>query len=132
MVIIAKQCYLRCYMPSDIRPSQDMIVFIYGAATYHAAEATTLPDIALKAILRRRLLVTGLPGPAGVLPNRGMQHRDRLGERDGHVGVDGGLAGHLGCLASHLDQPLRGGVRFGGRQPGQVIGELGIASPGSS
>ena len=59
-----------------------------------------------------------------------MQHRDGLGERDGHVGVGGGLARGLRGFAFQLDKPFGGGVRLGGRQPGQVIGERGVATTG--
>jgi hypothetical protein len=67
------------------------------------------------------MLVSGLAGTALVLPDRGVQDRDGLGERDGDIGVDGGLAGGLGGLAFELDEPFGGGVRFGGCQPGQVV-----------
>jgi hypothetical protein len=59
-----------------------------------------------------------------------VQHRDGLGERDGDVGVGGGLARGLRGLAFQLDEPLGGGVRLGDLQPGQVIGERGVASTG--
>jgi len=42
---------------------------------------------------RRPLLVTGLAAPAGVLPDRGMQHRDRLGKRHRHIGIRRRLPG---------------------------------------
>jgi hypothetical protein len=75
-------------------------------------------------------LVSGEAGAALVFPDRGVQHRDGLGERDGDVGVGGGLAGRLGGLAFQFDEPLGGGVRLGGVQPGQVIGEGGVAAAG--
>ena len=78
--------------------------------------------------VRRRPLVAGQPRPARVFPDRGVQHRDRLGERDRHVGVGGGLAGRLRRLPLQLDQPLGRGVRLGGQQPRQVIGELRVAA----
>ena len=73
--------------------------------------------------VRRRLVVTGQSGPARVFPDRGVQDRYRLGERDSHVGIDGGLASCLGRLAFKLDQTFCGGVGLGGRQPRQMIGE---------
>ena len=76
----------------------------------------------------RRPLALGLPRPAGVFPDRGVQHRDRLGERDRHVGVGGGLASRPGRFALQLDQPLGGGVRLGGLQPGQVVRELDVTA----
>ena len=72
--------------------------------------------------------VTGQAGTALVLPDRGVQHRDRLGERDRYVGIGGGLPGRL-RLALQLDQPLGSGVRLGGLQPGQVLGERRIPAP---
>ena len=57
-----------------------------------------------------------------------MQHRDRLGERDRHVGVDGGLPRRLGRLPLQLDHPLGSGMRLGGLQLGQVIGERRVAA----
>ena len=80
--------------------------------------------------VRGGLLVSGQAGAALVLPDRGVQHRDGLGERDGHVGVGGGLPGRLGGFAFELDEPFGGGVRLGGRQPGQVIGERRVAAAG--
>jgi hypothetical protein len=77
-------------------------------------------------------LVSGEAGAALVLTDRGVQHRDGLGERDGDVGVGGGLAGRLGGLAFQLDEPLGGGVRLGGAQPGQVTGEGGVAAAGTA
>jgi len=41
-----------------------------------------------------------------------------LGERDGHVGVGGRLAGRLRRLPFQLDEPFGAGVRLGGAQPG--------------
>ena len=64
--------------------------------------------------VRGGLPVSGQAGAALVLPDRGVQHRDGLGERDGDVGVGGGLAGRLSGFAFELDEPLGGGVRLGG------------------
>jgi hypothetical protein len=36
----------------------------------------------------------------------------------------------LGSLAFQLDEPFGGGVRFGGAQPGQVVGEVGYRPRG--
>ena len=44
--------------------------------------------------------------------------------------VGGGLAGRLGGFAFELDEPFGGGVRLGGLQPGQVIGERRVAAAG--
>ena len=77
-----------------------------------------------------RLLVAAHPRAALVLPQRGVQHRDGLGERDGHVVVGGGLAGGPGGFAFELDEPFGGGVRLGRRQPGQVVGERWVAAAG--
>jgi hypothetical protein len=82
-----------------------------------------------------------LPVPAGPVitsavilgitaPDRGVQHRDGLGERDRHVDVDGGLPGRPRGLAFQLDQPLGGRVRLGRHQPGQVIGEGRVSAAG--
>jgi len=68
--------------------------------------------------VRGRLPVTAQAGAAFVFPDRGAQHRDRLGERDGHVGVGGGLAGCLGGFAFQFDEPFGGGVRLGRFEPG--------------
>ena len=76
----------------------------------------------------QRPAVSRQPRPARVFPDRGVQHRDRLGERDRHVGVGGGLPGRLGCLPLQLDHPLGSGMRLGGLQLGQVIGERRVAA----
>ena len=75
-----------------------------------------------------RRLVASQPGPARVFPDRGVQHRDRLGERDRDVGIGGGLPGRLGRFPLQLDHPLGGGVRLGRLQPGQVISERRVAA----
>ena len=82
--------------------------------------------------VRGGLLVPGQAGAALVFPDRGVQDRDRLGEGDGHVGIGGGLAGGLGGFAFEFDQPLGGGVRLGGREPGQVVGERRVAAAGAA
>ena len=68
--------------------------------------------------VRGHLLVSGQAGAALVLPQRGVQHRDGLGERDRHVVVGGGLPGRLGGFAFEFDEPFGGGVRLGGGEPG--------------
>ena len=78
------------------------------------------------------MLVAARLGAALVLPDGGVQDRDRLGERDGHVVVGGGLAGGLGGLAFEFDEPFGGGVRLGGFQPGQVVGEGRVPAAGSA
>ena len=80
--------------------------------------------------VRGGLLVAGQAGAALVLPERGVQDRDGLGERDGDVVVGGGLPGGLGGLAFELDEPFGGGVRLGGRQPGEMVGEGRVPAAG--
>ena len=80
--------------------------------------------------VRGGLLVAGQAGAALVLPDRGVQHRDGLGEGDGDVVVGGGLPGGLGGFAFEFDEPFGGGVRLGGREPGQVVGEGRVAAAG--
>ena len=77
-------------------------------------------------------LVSGLAGAALVFPDRGVQDGDGLGEGDGDVVVGGGLAGGLGGLAFEFDEPFGGGVRLGGGEPGQVVGEARVAAAGSA
>jgi hypothetical protein len=59
-----------------------------------------------------------------------VQHRDGLGERDGDVVVGGGLPGGLGGFAFELDEPFGGGVRLGGLEPGEMVGEGRVATAG--
>jgi hypothetical protein len=59
-----------------------------------------------------------------------VQHRDRLGERDGHVVVGGGLPGGPGGLAFEFDEPFGGGVRLSRLEPGEVVGEGRVAAAG--
>src|SRR5690242_8697527 len=53
-------------------------------------------------------VVSGEAGAALVLPDGGVQDRDGLGERDGHVVIGGGLPGRLGGFAFELDEPFGG------------------------
>ena len=78
------------------------------------------------------MLVSSLAGAVLVLSDRGVQHRDGLGERDRHVGVGGGLPGRLGRFPLELDEPFGGGVRLGGFQPGQVVGERRVPAARSA
>jgi len=80
--------------------------------------------------VRRRLLVSGEAGAALVFPDGGVKHRDGLGERDRDIGVGGGLPGGLGGFAFEFDEPFGGGVRLGGFQPDQVIGERRVPAAG--
>jgi hypothetical protein len=80
----------------------------------------------------RRLLVAAHPRAALVFPDRGVQHRDGLGEEDGDVVVGGGLPGGLGGFAFEFDEPFGGGVRLGGGEPGQVVGEGRVAAAGAA
>jgi hypothetical protein len=77
-------------------------------------------------------LVSVQAGAALVLPDRGVQHRDGLGERDGHVVIGGRLPGRPGCLAFQLDEPFGGGIRLGRSEPGEMISERGVAAAGSA
>jgi hypothetical protein len=76
------------------------------------------------------LLVFGLAGAALVFPDGGVQDRDGLGERDRDVVVGSGLPGRPGGFSFEFDEPFGGGVRLGGREPGQVVGEGGVAAAG--
>ncbi len=76
------------------------------------------------------LLVCDEAGAALVLPDRGVQHRDGLGEGDRDVDVGGGLPGRLGGFTLELDDPFGGGMRLGGFQPGQVIANVGYRPRG--
>ena len=78
---------------------------------------------------RRCRLIPGQAGPALVLPDRGMEHRDRLRQRHRHVGVRRRLPGRLRRLPLQLQQPLGCGVRLSRLQPRQVIGELRVIAP---
>ena len=80
----------------------------------------------------RSLLVSVQAGAALVLPQGGVQHRDRLGERDGHVVVGGGLPGGLGGFAFEFDEPFGGGVRLGRLEPGEMVGEGRVAAAGTA
>ena len=48
----------------------------------------------------------------------------------GDVVVGGGLPGGPGGFAFEFDEPFGGGVRLGGREPGQVIGERRVPAAG--
>ena len=109
--------------PGDPRPH--LQVFQRGPVT---PVQDLLELVLLPGPVRCRPLVPGQLRPAGVFPEGGMQYRDRLGERDGHVGVDRGLAGRPGRLPLQLDYPLRRRMRLSGPQPRQVISELGITA----
>ena len=82
--------------------------------------------------VRGRLLVSGQASATLVFPQRGVQHRDGLGERDGHVVVGGRLPGGPGGFAFELDEPFGGGVRFGRREPGEMVSERRVAAAGSA
>ena len=80
--------------------------------------------------VRGGLLVAVQAGTTLVLSQGGVQHRDRLGERDGEVVVGGGLPGRLRRFAFELDEPFGGGVRLGRGEPGQVVGECRVPATG--
>ena len=103
----------------------------YSSAARLARCSTSWNALLPPGPVRGGLLVAGQAGAALVFPDRGVQHRDGLGERDGDVVVGGGLPGRPGGLAFELDQPFGGGVRLGGRQPGQVVGERRVAAAGA-
>lgn len=54
-------------------------------------------------------LVTRLPGQAGVFAGRGVEHGDRVGQRDGQVEEQGALPGLAGGLDPQLVLALGGG-----------------------
>ena len=74
----------------------------------------------------------GEAGATLVFPQGGVQDRDGLGEGDGDVVVGGGLPGGLGGFSFEFDEPFGGGVRFGGREPGEMVGEGRVAAAGSA
>jgi hypothetical protein len=63
-------------------------------------------------------LVPGLPGQAGVLPERGVEDRDRLRQRQRLVEEQRALPRLAGGLQPQLALALRGRVRLGGQEPG--------------
>ena len=74
------------------------------------------------------LLVAGLAGQAGVLPEGGMEDRDRLGQRDRQVEEQRALAGLPGGFDPQFVLASGGGVRLGGQQPGVQVGCLAAAA----
>ena len=65
--------------------------------------------------------VAGLAGQPGVLPEGGVEDRDRLGQRHGQVEEQGALPGLLGGFDPQLVLAVGGGVRLGGQQPGVQV-----------
>ena len=61
--------------------------------------------------------VTGLAGQPGVLPEGGVEDRDRLGQRDRQVEEQRALPGLPGGFDPQLVPAFGGGVRLGGQQP---------------
>ena len=61
--------------------------------------------------------VAGLAGQAGVLPEGGVEDRDRLGQRQGQVEEQRALPGLLDGLGAQFALAFGGGVRLGGQQP---------------
>jgi hypothetical protein len=74
--------------------------------------------------------VAGQAGAALVFPDRGVEYRDRLGERHRHVGVGRGPAGRLRRQPLQLHLALCCRVRLRRLQPGQVIGEGHVLAAG--
>ena len=67
-------------------------------------------------------LVAGLAGQAGVLPERGVEDRDRLRQRQGQVEVQRALPGLAGGFGPQFVLAFGGGVRLGGQQAGVDAG----------
>ena len=78
--------------------------------------------------VRIAFVVSGLAGQAGVLPQRGVEDRDALGERQGQVEEQGTLAGLAGGLGAELALAFGGGVRLGGEQ--RLVYLRGLAAAG--
>ena len=67
-------------------------------------------------------LIAGLAGQAGVLPQRGVEDRDRLGQRQRQVEVQRALPGLPGGFDPQLVLAFGGRVRLGGQQAGVDVG----------
>jgi hypothetical protein len=93
--------------PGDPGPGLQIVQRGLVGPVQHLLERLLLPGP-----VRGGLLVAAQAGATLVLPDRGVQDRDRLGERDGDVVVSDGLPGGLGGFAFELDEPFGGGVRF--------------------
>jgi hypothetical protein len=74
--------------------------------------------------------VAGLAGQSGVLTERGMEDRDRLGQRNGQVEEQRALPGLLGRLDPQLVLAVGGGVRLGGHQLRVQVGGFAAAVVG--
>jgi hypothetical protein len=72
-------------------------------------------------------LVAGLAGQTGVLPEGGVEDRDRLGQRDRQVEEQRALPGLPDSLGPQLALALGSGVRLGGQQLGVHVGRLAAA-----
>jgi hypothetical protein len=77
--------------------------------------------------VRVAVVVSCLAGQAGVLPQRGVEDRDALGERQGQVEEQGTLAGLASGLGAELAPAFGGGVRLGGEQRLVYLGGLAAA-----
>ena len=66
--------------------------------------------------VRIAVVVAGLAGQAGVLPEGGVEDRDRLGERNRQVEEERALPSLLDRLGPQLALAFGGGVRLGGQQ----------------
>ena len=66
--------------------------------------------------------VPGLAGQPDVLPQGGVEDRDRLGQRDRQVEEQRALPGLSGGFDTQLVPAFGGGVRLGGQQPGVKVG----------
>jgi hypothetical protein len=60
--------------------------------------------------------VAGLAGQAGILAERGVEDRDRLGQGQSQVKKQGALAGLPDSLSAQFALALRSSVRLGGHQ----------------
>ena len=74
--------------------------------------------------------VSCLAGQAGILAQRGVKDRDRLGQRDGQVEEQGALARLSGGLDPQFPLALRRGMRLGGQQLGVHVGGFAAAVRG--
>jgi hypothetical protein len=66
--------------------------------------------------------IAGLAGQPGVLPQRGVEDRDRLRQRQGQVEVQRALAGLTGGFGPQFVLAFGGCVWLGGQQPGVDAG----------
>ena len=73
------------------------------------------------------VVVAGLAGLAGVLPEGGVEDRDALGQRQGQIEEERALPGLLDGLGPELAFAFGGGVRLGGQQLRVQVGGFAAA-----